>query len=281
MSLVFALEAIKFHRLKHEWTVRLLFLVALAFCAAPFFMPEGSRALTQLINHMNNLIMSPEPQNFAALRESLTPQLYSYLALILLCSLATLYISYLYAAVYFAERSGRSVRSGFASMLRNLPLLILTALAMLLLAIPSSFFFFIPLLVLAMIMLFFPLILMDMRMHKEASVRIGAALRASVMLSAGRKFAMFVSFVILNFIFVTIPDLLTRPFQQQIPSIELIKGFFAAVLCLARGRLIALYYYFFTTKLRDRSIQEYMQNDPQQIFEDVSGERRDERVGDE
>lgn len=272
MGLVFAVEAIKFHKLKQEWLVRLLFLMSLALGLVPLVFERGFKAYQEVAIRLQSLMETRGMEQFLNLRQAMNADFYSYVMVLGLAALIQILLIYLYATAYVSERQGLSIRSALLSFAKITWIFVGLLCLMGLLALFSSFLFFLPLIVVTLLLLFVPLILIEEKCQAK-KLSLMEALSKSMELGRGRKFAIFSSFVFLHLVVMLIMSFLDGPFSENRQALILLSAFFSACLTLMQGRLIGIYYHFFSVSLGGRSLQDYLTQDPSQIYEDMTGEQ--------
>ena len=256
MSLLFTLEALRFHKLKSERFIQLIFLITMGLNAAIAFFPLGDTDFSRLIEFVQeyprfftggNSIF--DPRKFV-LSEMLTPGNYLFLASNLVLLVLNAYASVCYAVIYYGEKQGNSLKASLLSLWHSLPKMLLLALYLIVPVFLSALFFFIPLPFLLLQIYFVPLIFAD------GKYRFTSGIERSRVLTNGIKMTIFLSWLGIQLL-----TTLGRSIGEMIiPSGEvgriLVASFITTIGVLMKGRLMGAYYMAFSRRLGPLSVEQ-------------------------
>lgn len=281
LSLAFVIESFKFHRLKSNRIVQLLFLFALIFNFAMRIIPLGDPDFSRLTEY---IVAASSQLTFFPKQSYLVPDLYRE-SIISIGNIVFLLIRYfavtvnmclaaLYAGAMNAGFDDYPNEESFRNFFRKLPQILLLALLMLVPYIFSLPFLGIPFYILVSALVFAPLLMIDKNMH------LNEAMEQSKQDTYGLKFQMVMSFFVLNFI-VSLPrDMLIVAFGQNPISLHLLSAFFLSVEILALGRLWSLFYLYSSRSYRNRRLHLiYEPNDVQRFFTEVNRQSDEDKLG--
>lgn len=230
MNLLILFETIKFHKVKQEMAVRVLFLFCFAMNTLIYFFPGSDPDLSAL-NDATALLMQGEQAT-----PVLTEGNIVFMGLMAAASIVTLLCAYTYAALFAGEQMEMTTSQIMAGILRALPALAACGILLIVPAIFSSLLLFIPLLVVLTALYFLPLNLIIGRK------KLTDALSTSVRDTRHAKMIIFMQFVLLMSA-MSIPEILLVNLLPAIDMVAvLVAAFFIAARAMMRGRLMAILY---------------------------------------
>ena len=230
MNLLLLFETIKFHKVKQESAVRILFIFCFLSNIVSYIIPGSDSDLSALFDA------------YQALTEGrfVTPQItqgnWIFIGGSFAAALITLLCVYTYAALFAGERENRSTREIMAGLFRALPALAGFGLLLIVPSILSAFLLMIPLLILLAALYFLPLNLILGRQ------KITDALAATVRDTSHMKMIIFLQYMML-IIIVNFPETLLATVLPVagLPA-ALIAAFFITAKAMMRGRLMGIFY---------------------------------------
>ncbi len=237
-----ALDCLKFYKLKSEGTVRSLFVILyLMFLAFDIF-PIG-----EVPDYAGILVFLQSGSN-ADFPEISTGNLYYVLSL-LVFSLITSLFSVVYATAFVSEKEGFPARKGIVDTLRKIPQLFGFILILVVPAMISSVFIFIPLIYLYYSLFVAPILI------TEGKMGIFSAMSESLRSTRGYKFSIFFTQIVVNMI-INIPvSIFEMGFifggQGSYLASSLVLSFFRASRVLVIGRLIGHFYIMIVKQRKD------------------------------
>ncbi|HHX36505.1 MAG TPA: hypothetical protein GX717_00815 [Clostridiaceae bacterium] len=152
-------------------------------------------------------------------------------------------IAVLYTGAYAAERIGQPASLGLRSMVRSIPKLILLVLALIIPALLSSFFMWLPIIVILCGVAFTPLLFSEKRLP------FGSAIKQSWQLTRGHKLSIFASFFFLNAINRVIALVVGFMAPRNEMILTVLSVFLTVLFTLMKGRLLGLMYVFYTRQV--------------------------------
>lgn len=241
MALIIILESLKFHKLKHERALQIGFVCLFLLNFSILVLPVGDRDFTRLFTAFDSLMAG----NLAVQPawELLNQGNMLLIGLMLLMNLVMLFFSFVYATLFVGEHDGMTTGQAVLHCLKALPAIFLLVLVMLLPAIVSVIFAFIPVLVFLLMMYFLPL---NLSLDGNS---ISEAIRRSIeMTSKQRLFILFQT--ILLSLALTLPQNLLLSFSSQNQIVyAAISCFFIVIRSFAQGRLMGILYLFLVKKV--------------------------------
>jgi hypothetical protein len=230
MNLLLLIETIKFHKMKKEMTVRVLFLCCFLANIGSYLIPGSDPDLSAMF------------LAYQALTEGqvIMPQLSRgnliFFGGSFAAALITLLCVYIYAALFVGEREDKSTREIMIGFLRSLPTLAVCGLLLIVPVILSAFLMMIPLFIILAALYFLPLNLILGRQ------KLTTALAATVKDTNHMKLIIFLQFTMLMIIMNLPESLLTGLLPVNGLAAALIASFFISVKAMMRGRLMGLFY---------------------------------------
>lgn len=264
MSFAFTIEALKFDKMKQRLFVRILFLVALGINLAFSLFPIGSDNFDALNYYVATVNENPmkyamNPALLADLPKPISGANILYLVGYVVLQLINFSMMLFYAGGYSAERVGRSATEGLKRMVTALPKVFLILLLLVVPAVFSAFFFWIPLFIIACTICFVPFF------YSEHKMKFWDAVTAGARVTKGRKLQIFIAFALLRFfsnvLFFVLPD----NEGMLIWFVPLIN----VLMLLMRGRLLGLLYVFYYRQARSFGNTEYTSIELQDLFDEV------------
>ena len=238
MSLIFAIEALKFHRLRAERLLRLLFVVVLAINLLHAFAPIGSRDFSALLLWSERLLREPLVAPAPGQPPALSSGNLIYLASFLLLGGINWLASFAYAACYSAERDGLPAERGLRLYLRRLGPVIALLLLMVVPFLLSVLAFMVPVILLALALCLAPVLI------AEEGMGLRAAIATSVARTRGKRGLIFLSMALLSILYSGIESLLSNLVGRRGAALYVIVAFIATIYALARGRLLGMLHQF-------------------------------------
>ncbi|MFA6735345.1 MAG: hypothetical protein WCR87_00325 [Saccharofermentanales bacterium] len=237
-----ALDCLKFYKLKSEVVARSLFVILYVFLVLFTAFPIGEQPDIQAILV---LIQSGELKDFP----SVTPANIYYALSFLGFSMLTAFFSVIYATCFIAEKDGFPARKGIIDSVRKIPSLIVFVLILIVPAMISAIFAFIPL-----IYLYYSLFVAAV-LITEGKQSLFSAMSESFRYTKGYKLNIFFTQMVVYFA-VNIPMSIFEAlfiFQGQSESLaaNLVLSFIRAARILITGRLIGNYYLILVKNRKD------------------------------
>ena len=230
MNLMLLLETMKFHKIKQEMAVRILFVFCYAMNIGIFFFPGSDPDLTVLYRAMERMAQG----------EFILPAFTSgnklFIFLTFAVSLLTILCTFTYAALFAGEHDGLTTRQIVFNVFRSIPALIVTGILLIVPAIFSSFLLFIPMIIILMTLYFLPLNLILGRM------RLTEAMAASARDTKRVRIFIFLQYIMLMIIMNLPESMILTIFQVKGLAGALISAFFLTATALMRGRLMGMFY---------------------------------------
>ena len=273
MSLMFVMEALRFHKLRDQLLVQVLFIITLLVQALFNLFPPGNpdfqpflAALTELPTGRTNIWSVINSLNISHL---------IYLGVSVLLSLFNVLMLLLYAGGLVSELDGFPATRGAFAMLRKIPQLLVFGLLLLVPFILSSAFMMIPFIILLTFLAFAPLFM------SSKNLKLGPSMSESIRLTQGTKFNLFLSFLLLSFIFGLPQAVILALVPANRFSQGLITAFFSALQVLMRGRLLGLFFVYFVNRYPLGAAGFYVPGDPRKLFAEVGRDVPDEYTEDD
>lgn len=261
MSFMFTWEAFRFHKLRDHLLVQVLFLVTLGVQVLFNLFPPGNPDFTPFILAVAEL---PRGQwDVMGVMNTLDMTHLVYLGSSVLLSLFNTLIMLLYSGGLVSELDGLPATRGVFAMMRRIPHLILFALLMLVPFLLSLAFMLIPFIILLCFLAFTPLFM------SSKKLKLGQAMSESTRLTQGAKLNIFLSFLLLSFIFGLPQSIIQRLVPANRFSQGLIAAFFTTLQILMRGRLLGLYFVYFVNRFPLGGAGFYRPGDPRKLFAEV------------
>ena len=241
MTFIILLESLKFHKLKHERAVQIGFVGLFLLNLSVLVLPIGDRNFDSLFLAFDELMdgnLAVQP-----VWELLSAGNMLLIGLMLLLNLIMLFSSFVYATLYVGEKDGMTTGQAVVRCLKALLPITLLGLVMLLPALVSVMFAFIPVLVFLIMMYFLPL---NLSLDRDS---LNDAIRHSYeMTSKKRLFILFQS--IMLSLLLTLPQnlLLNLSGKNQIVYAA-ISCFFIVIRSFTQGRLMGILYLFLVKKV--------------------------------
>ena len=240
MSFVILLEAMKIHKLRHERTVQLWFVLLYALNLMPLVLPIGDKDFSPLLNAFAE--MSAGRFDVAPVGELLTPGNWLIIGLLLLTNLVTLFFSLMYATLFVGEKDDRTPRQAVLGSLRALPPLLALGLLLLLPAMFSALLAFIPLIVFLLMIYFLPL---SLTLERRS---LSQALQDSLTATQHRKLFIFFKVILLSFV-LSLPQRLIQSFVSSLLAYYALSTFFLFLQSFMHARLMGILYLYLVKKV--------------------------------
>ncbi len=235
MTLLILFESLKIHKLRHERTIQLWFVLLYVINLLPLVLPVGDKDFTGLVLALDEMLAGRLPARPAW--ELLSPGNWLVLGLMLLTTLITLFFSLLYATLFVGEREGMTPATAFKSSGRAFFWLVLLGLVLFLPAMLSAFLAFIPLLIFVFMMYFLPLYL------SLTKKQLLPAMQASYEATKKKKIYIFFRILLLSFI-VQLPQNLIQNLGLSAWPYYALTTFFVCLQAFVQGRLMGILYLF-------------------------------------
>lgn len=230
MNLLLLIEAMKFHKVKQEMAVRILFVFCYMINIGIFFFPGSDPDLTVLFRAMEQMAQG----EFTLPAFTSGNQL--FIGLTFAASLLTILCTFTYAALFAGGHEGLTTRQIVVNILRSIPALIATGILLIVPAVFSSFLLFIPMIFILMILYFLPLNLILGRM------RVTEAMSASARDTRRARVFIFLQYMMLMIVMNLPESMILTIFQVRGLAGALISAFFLSATALMRGRLMGMFY---------------------------------------
>lgn len=243
MSLTFLIEGFKFHKLKHQRVVEVLFLIVFAFNALYFIYPIGDSDFSALINWFydfskigtNRSYLLPDPRNEAIIS---LDNIYFLLGKFLI-TVINLDLSLAYGALLYGDFLDKPWQVSIKKFFKKLPQLLVLNL---LLAVPMLFS---PLLLnLPILILWAKLSFAPFYMFEE-KYGLSKSLGKSYNQTSGVTSIMVMTYIFLEILINIIYSLLLLFVPANPLTNHLISAFFEAMKALISGRIFGLYFIYF------------------------------------
>lgn len=262
MAIFFALESLKFYKMRNQRFVATFFLIVMLAVFGSLLIQVGDPDFSPLFatfdTFLNDRVV---PDEIPLSRGNIIYMAYM-LAIILVLEL----FKYLFASIYIAEVMGQSVKDGLLRMLRYTPstllLLIISGIIMGL----SSFLMLIPYFWFSFATLFGPLI------RAQDRVKFIASLEASYQYTRGNKIILFASSILISLVLRFIEPLIRGFAPRNLLSIRLISAFFMTISMMIQGRFLGMTYIYFV-KFFPRMASSFGYRDPREMLNDIEAGR--------
>ena len=255
------MEALRFHKLKDQLFVQVLFIITLIVQALFNLFPPGDPNFQP---YLIAVIQIPTGEaNLATVLSTLDMSHVIYFAASFVLGLFTTLVMLVYAGALVSEADGFPALRGAFSMLRRIPALLALGLLLLVPFILSLAFMLIPFLVILTFLAFTPLFL------SSKKLKLGASMSESIRLTQGVKLNLFLSFFLLTFLFNLPQSIALALVPLNRFSQGLITAFFSALLALMRGRLLGLYFVYFVNRFPLGAAGFYRPGDPRKLFAEI------------
>ncbi len=269
MSLAFVIESFKFWRIKNSKTVSILFMVAFAWNFLSIILPVGDTDFTRLFAWIQNATQNLTPRSSALVPDPNAQSILSvgnlvYFAFLYLIAVGNACFALVYASAVNAGFDDYPMSKGIRQFFRSLPSLLILALLMAVPYVLSLFFFGLPFLILASLLAFAPMFMIDRK------APLSQALDDSVESTRGIRLQMTFSYLFIVFTLGIPKDFIISFVPANLLSRGLISAFFSAAQALTAGRLYALYYLYYSRSYPSRRLAgPYHPHDPSAFFAEV------------
>jgi len=240
VSLVILLEAMKIHKLRHEKTVQLWFVLLYVINLLPLVLPVGDKDFTPLLGAFAE--MSAGRFDVPPVGDLLTPGNWLIIGLLLLTNLITLFFSLMYVTLFVGEKDDRTPRQAVLGCFRALPSLLALGLLLLLPALFSALLAFIPLVVFLLMIYFLPL---NLTLERK---NLAMALQDSLTATRHRKLFIFFKVVLLSFV-LSLPQRLVQSMVTSVLAYYALSTFFLVLQSFMHARLMGILYLYLVKKV--------------------------------
>ncbi len=230
MNLMLLIETMKFHKVKQEMAVRILFVFCYVINTGIFFFPGTDPDLTVIYNTLERMTQGDITM------PPLTDGNMLFIGLSLAASILTFLCTFFYAALYTGEKEDIPTRDIIKRLILSIPAIAATGVLLIVPVIFSSFLLFIPMIFILTAIYFLPLNLIIGRM------RLSEALASSVRDTRRARLFIFLQYLFLMFAMNLPESLILTLFQLRGVASALVSGFFLAASALMRGRLMGIFY---------------------------------------
>ncbi len=266
MSFIFAVESFKFYKLKQQNVLRGLFLLAFLLNVAGLVFPIGDSNMLPVLEKIQSGLSKSDVTEVMAGFALINRGHYLFFGTQLLITCLNLLLSYFYANAYLAERANAKASDGVVKLLKALPKLLLMGLVLLLPILFSSLLFFIPLFIMAVMFVFAP-VFASMDGHGAIE-----SLEDSRKLSRGKRLAIAITFAVQLLVFNLPVSFILSAVPTGTNLSLVIQAFADGFFILMRGRLIAIFYYFFRVQLVQHKSEDFLELDLQAILKDADSQ---------
>lgn len=240
MSLIILLDSLKIHKMRHERTIQLWFIMLYLINLLPLILPFGDKDFSALYLAVENMLSGD--LNVPPAWELLTPGNWLTLGIFLLTGLITLFFSLIYATLYVGERENMQPKEAVLRCLSALPKLFLFALILFIPAMLSALLAFFPLIIFLFMIYFLPLMLTIERKP------LLTAIKDSYAATRHQKLSIFFKVLILSFI-LRIPQTLIQAWVQAPLPLYILSTFFTVLKAFIYGRLMGILYVHIVMKV--------------------------------
>lgn len=262
MAIFFALESLKFYKMRNQRFVATFFLIVMLAVFGSLMIQVGDRDFGPLYatleTFMNDRVLPTEIP--------LSEGNIIYLAYMITIILVLELLKYLFASSYVAEVMGQSPKDGLLKMLRYLPSTILLLIISGIIMGLSSFLMLIPYFWFSFATLFGPLI------RAQDKEKFIASLESSYQYTRGNKFLLFATSILISLILRFIEPLIRGLAPYNLLSIRLISAFFMTLSMMIQGRFLGMTYIYFV-KFFPRMANSFGYRDPRQMLKDIEAGR--------
>ena len=246
MHLLMLFDALKIHKVRHERTVQIWFVLLYGLNLIPYLLPFADRdfsrlqiALTEMLQAMAEGTLSTVPSPWTLLSDGNLV----LMGLAMLASLITLFFGLVYAALIVAEPNEGTPGEAVRRILNTLPRLFLLLILLIVPAFFSAFVLFIPLIIFGLMMYCLPLYL---AFSKKS---LTDAMRHSYDATKGHKLMILLQLVLLMVVITFPQNLILSLVGDSSWAHLLILTFFQVFRALAFGRLMGRMYLLLVKKL--------------------------------
>ncbi|MDI9469006.1 MAG: hypothetical protein QM296_02245 [Bacillota bacterium] len=275
MSLVFAIEALKFYRVRAERLLRFLFAAVLLLNVLFALFPPGSPDFSALLAWSERLISQPLSLDIgAAGPPAISGDNLIYLGASLLLGGLNWIASIAYASCYSAEREGLPAEQGLGRFFRRLPRVLVLFALLIVPTILSSFLLMLPLLFLLLAICLAPLLMID------DGLKLTAALETSRERTRGKRSLIFFSFALLAVLVSGSRSLLGSLVGRLGAALPVSMAFVTTLQTLMNGRLLGLLHRFTIAYPAGMPARSQSPEDAMTIIRNITGYRPGERDAD-
>lgn len=262
MAILFALESLKFYKMRNQRFVATFFLIVMLAVFGLLMIQVGDRDFGPFYATLETFLTDRVIPTELPLSEGNLIYLAYMLAIILVLEL----LKYLFASSFIAEVTGQPAKDGLFKMLRYLPTTILLLVISGIIMGLSSFLMLIPYFWFSFATLFGPLI-----RAQEGEKFIGS-LESSYQYTRGNKFILFASSIFISLILRFIEPLIRGIAPYNLLSMRLISAFFMTITMMIQGRFLGMTYVYFV-KFFPRMASAFGYRDPRQMLKDIEAGR--------
>lgn len=278
MSLTFMIEALKFHKLKSNNTIKYIFIVVFVLNSLFLLFPLGDKDLSPFINWVYNSgnlfneskYLLPDPNGGSILSWGNVIFLVSQLLIKLLNFAFVFFYGCIALGDYLNKPSSESVKIYF----KKLPQLLLFLALLIVPFLSGALLLMLPFYIILTKLVF------SMFYVYEEKEKLSTALSESFYQTKGVTFSLVWALIILEFVLSLIRNLLALIVPDNPVGYSLITAFSTAISVFVIGRLFSLYYIYYA-KLNPRglvriegSVFDIVDN-IKHIQEEISGETRE------
>ncbi|MEA4890248.1 MAG: hypothetical protein VB070_12370 [Clostridiaceae bacterium] len=243
MNFRIILEAMKFYKIRRERVIQIWFILLYAINLLVFVLPIGDRDFSRLFDAFTTLTSGD--LNVQPAWELLTPGNWLLIGLSFLVSLITLFFSYLYAVYFIGEQDDMTPGQAVVRCLRKIPAMLAVCVVLLLPALMSACFAFIPLIIFLFMMYFLPL---DLALENRPLLE---SIRYSYEMTRHKKLIILVEVALLS-LAVTIPqNIILNLISGYDILYYALASFFVVIRAFMQGRMMGILYLFLVKKVPD------------------------------
>lgn len=262
MAIFFALESLKFYKMRNQRFVATFFLIVMLAVFGLLLVQIGDPDFRPLFATFESFMMDRVVPTEIPLSEGNIIYMAYMITIIVVLEL----LKYLFASSYVAEVLGQSPKEGLLKMLRYLPSTILLLIISGIIMGLSSFMMLIPYFWFSFATLFGPLI------RAQDRAKFIPSLESSYQYTRGNKILLFASSIFISLILRFIEPIIRGLAPNNLLSIRLISAFFMTVSMMIQGRFIGMSYIYFV-KFFPRMASTFGYRDPRQMMEDIQAGR--------
>ena len=234
MNLAIIFESLKFYKMKNERTIQIWFLVLYALNLLIFFLPFVDTDFSGYFSYIDTMLSGRLPSGIDF--DIMTTGNWVFIGLSLLMTAIGAFFGLMYATLYVGQNSGMKPREALKGCLAALPRLFILMLGLLIPALVSACFLFLPVIIFAVFMYFLPLNLaLEPRSLRDA-------LQKSLLDT--RRLRLFIFFeVFLLSLIISLPRSIILGFIPAgiLPSV-LVATFFTVLQIFVQARLMGILY---------------------------------------
>lgn len=264
MAFFFAVESLKFYKMRNQRFVMLFFTVVFLALFGALSIPVGDSDFNALLLLARDVLEGKVRELPTEL--PLTRGNWIFLGYYALIILLMDYLRYVFAGAFVSESMNNGAAEGMKKMFRRAPSALLYLIINGLVMALSSFAMLLPFLWFATGTIFVPLL------RSEEDEPFWRSFKSSFDYTRGNKMMIFSSLFVLNLFIRMIQRLIFDIAPLNPLSMRLVSAFTLTITMLVMGRYIGLAYLYFT-KVMPRMAESFGYQDPRRMMHDIDEQK--------